>query len=682
MERSTKAKILSGFFMGVFLMAGCGGGGGGGGGNGGGGSDGGGDTITLRGQVAISSSDLTSTSLKQGRILEAKKAGIKFATKADTVLPDATVTVYKIYADGTEEVVSGITATTDAEGNYTLTNLPVAETGTGASTDFYYEIRATSGDLEVVAATAPTSDTNVNISPETNIAAAMLTEVAEVSDTASVDVLPSEETIENLRTMVFANISSMTTFTSPSVDASNEENVIIAAEAVSSNNGNAEKLLRAYELLTEELYLQQNRSSVSESEVASYLERFIKAACDFNANTDLLQEASSALAEAFINGETFTLSEIVNAFNTNNDDSVPDTTTNGAISSFSTALDALNTALSDKSDIPANALLAIYATRGELTPISSSTIFEADQMLAIIQTMLSSNQQCQGGIDYIGLVSDLLGNAALAANPSFADVEVYHQRLQCPNSGSLEARVKLYLPQNITANSVTISATGMTDTSGNTVASADLVADDYPSYGTSNWKLSGGSQQVCVAFNQTYDFTITAGLSSGGSLTTTVSREVIDVPEAQITLITSDYTETQFQTGQSDSPTHITDERPMFKWTPAPGTESATAIGAPSGTQIKYLYDITHFNISTGAPENRDYENCPGEQNNTRFYDNDYILSPIDCDVDKCNTALSDAEHVCRLHVQTVLVDESDETLGWSAGADMYFCIQGQSNCQ
>lgn len=681
MGNSIKIKILSGLFMCIFFMVGCNGGGGGGGTtstNEGGGTD----TVTLTGQVAISSADLTSTSLKQDQISKATRAGIKFGTKADTVLPSAAVTIYKIYADGTEEAVSGITATTDANGNYTLTNVPVAETGTGASTDFYYEVRATSGGLEVIAATAPTSDTNVNISPETNIAAAMLTEVAEVSNAASANVLPTEGTIENLRSMVFANISSMTSFTPPSVATSNEANVIIAAEAVSSNDGNAEKLLRAYELQKEELYLQQNRSSVSESKVASYLERFTQAACDFNANTNLPQESSSALAGAFKNGETFTLDKVVTAFNNNNDGTVPDMTVDGAISSFSTTLNTLNSALTDKSDISSNALLALYANRGDLASISSSTIFEADQVLAIIQAMLPANQQCQGGVNYIGLVSELLGNDALAANPSFADVEVYHQRLQCPDSGSLEARVKLYLPKDITTNGVTISASGMTDTSGNSVASADLVADDFPAYGTSNWKLSGGSQQVCLAFNQTYGFTITASLSSRGPLTATVTRKVMDIPEAQITLITSDYTETQFQTGQPNTPTHITDERPIFKWTPVPGTDSATAIGAPSGTQIKYLYDITHFNITTGGPENRDFVNCPGEQNNTRFYDKDYILSPIDCNVDKCNAALPDAQHVCRLHVQTVLVNESDETLGWSAGADMYYCIQGQPNCQ
>lgn len=635
-------------------------------------------TITLSGQVAVTSSDLASASLKPNQIALAKKSTVRFATRADSALPSATVTLYKIFANGTEEAVSGVTATTDASGSYTLENVPAAVTGTGASTDFYYEVRATSGSLEVRAPTAPIADTTVNLSPETKIAAVMLTDVAKVPNVSAASVIPTESSIERMRDMVFANISGMKSFTPPSTATTNESNMVIAATAVASSNGNSEKMLRAYEAQKEELYLQQNRTSASTTSIAGYLDRVTKAACNFNSNTKLPQVASSALAQAFKSEQSFTLDKIVTAFNNNN--TSPDTTVTNAISAISSVLDNLNTAFTNKTDISGTALLGLYVNRDDLATISSSTTMQPDQALAMVQAMLPSNQQCQGGVDYVGFVGELVGDTSLASTPSFADIELYHQRLQCPQ-GSLRARIQLYLPQGITANSMSVTADKtLTNPLGNTVTTVQLV-ESAP--GSNIWEenRTSSDEQTCLSFGETYTFTITAALTGAGNISTTMSRTIVDLPEAQISLITPDYAVNQFQTGQPDQPTHITAQRPMFKWLPAPGTPPSS-LSAPAGSQIKYLYDITHFNRTTGGPENRDFANCPGEQNNTRFYDKDYILSPIDCDVDRCNTALPDAQHVCRLHVQTVLVDEYDRTLGWSAGADMYFCIQGQSNCQ
>jgi len=677
----------------VLWTIGCSGGGGGssspaGGGtttsDGGGGttSSGGGGTITLSGQVVVTSSQLAAAGFKAGDISRARAASVMFATTADSALPDATVTLYKMKADGTEEVVSGVTATTDANGNYTLDNIPPVQTGTGAATDFYYEVRATSGSLEVSAPAAPTADDTINISPETKIAAAMISDVASVPSVTAADVLPTAKAIELLRDAVFADIGNMSSFTLPSMAAGSDTQVGIAATAVSANSGNAEKLMRAFEALKEGLYLRENRASVSEERIASYLDRVTKAACNFQQNVKLPQLASAALAESFKAGTGFTLDQITSAYNQNGGN--PPAMVNSLIAAYNGILNDLNTAASGTADIPDAALLGIYASNGELSSLSTGSTYHADQALALLQVMASPNQRCQIPLNYVGVSAGLTGNAALTTTPAFSDVEVYHQRMQCPQ-GSLEARVKVYAPQGTTVSGVTISANG--------ISSMSLTTDDFPSPGTSNWKLSGGPQPACVDFNQTYTFTITATLSSG-TITTTVTRKILDVPEARITLIAKDYSETgvvftQGNTGQPNSPiklaSALSSERPLFKWTPVPGEDSAAAISAPAGSQIKYLYDISHFAINPGGgggPESRDFVNCPVVQsNNGKFFDKDYVLSPIDCDVNKCNAALPDVQHVCRIHVQTVLVDEFDRTLGWSAGADLYYCIEGQSNC-
>jgi len=678
----------------VISLAGCGGSGGNTPTNAtpeNGGGAGSGNTIT--GQVAVGLSDLPAAKLRADQLAAAKASPVLFKTSAKSVLPGAAVTLYKMNADGTEELVSGLTATTDASGNYTLACVPDAVTGTGAATDYYYEVRATSGSVEVTAPVAPTGDETVNVSPETKIAAAMISDVASLPTATNAMVLPTGKSIELLRDGVYDNIAQMPTFSMPSTTIGAEARVDIAAEAVSSNSGNADKLMQAYEGLLEGVYILENKDTAPEERIAAYLERVMKASCNYEQAVTLPQAASAALAAALKSGVTFTLGQIANAYNHNG--GTPPVDVNGIIIAYNGVVNSLNTALTNSASIPDAALIGIYTSKGDLGAMTADSSLQVDQALVLFQALPSNQQKCQAPLNYLGIVSELLHDTTLAATASFADVQVYHQRLQCPQ-GNLEARVKVYSPQGINdVSGVTIFAAGLKDQSNVDILSAlTFTHDDFPSAGTSNWKLTGGNQQVCVAFGQTYTFTIAANLISSGTLTTSVTRTVLDVPEAGITLMARDYSETavvftQSSTGQPNSPiklsTALSGERPLFKWAPAPGADAATAIGAPAGSQLKYLYDVSHFAINPmggGGPENRDFTNCPVVQNpNGKFFDKDYVLSPIDCDVDKCNTALSDMQHVCRIHVQTVLVDEFDRTLGWSAGADLYYCIEGQVNC-
>jgi hypothetical protein len=646
----------------------------------------GGSGRTITGRVVVGVSDLAAPSVRA----VAHKGEARRASSADSALTNAQVTLVKIKADGAEETVSGVTATTDGNGNFTLTGVPDAVSGTGASTDYYYEIRASSNGIEVSAPAAPTSDETVTVSPESKIAAAMLSTVASVPSASSASVLPSVKAIGLLRDIVATNIGELTTFTLPPMDADDDSKVIIAATAVASNNGNAEKLLRAYEALKEGLYLRTNADTVSDRTVAGFLDRMTRAACDFQ-GTKLPQAASNAVAEAFKSGMTYSLDAVVAAYNDNGGN--PQASAGGLITTFNNILAGLNTAQTSTAELSDSEVLAIYASNGALSRLSATARVTVDQALLLLQIVSPENQRCHAPLNYVGIIAELTGNATLATTPAFADIELYHQRLQCPE-GSLETRVKVYAPQGTDVSNITIFSAGLKDQNGVDIASSvSLTYDTYPSPGTSNWMLSGGSTQVCLAFGLTYTFTISAGLSTGATLTTTVSRAIVDVPEARITLIAKDYAETgvvfsQSSTGQPNSPIKLTaalsTERPIFKWSPDPGDAAAIIPTAPAGAKIKYLYDVSHFAMEPGGgggPENRDFTNCQVAQANNKFFDKDYILSPIDCDVDACNAALPDKLHVCRIHVQTVLVDEADRTLGWSAGADLYYCIEGQTNC-
>src|SRR3990172_7605404 len=52
--------------------------------------------------------------------------------------------------------------------------------GTGAATDFYYEVRVTDGATTVAAPVAPAANTTVDVNPETDLAAKVLSDVADV----------------------------------------------------------------------------------------------------------------------------------------------------------------------------------------------------------------------------------------------------------------------------------------------------------------------------------------------------------------------------------------------------------------------------------------------------------------------------------------------------------------------
>ena len=69
--------------------------------------------------------------------------------------------ILKKSPDGTETTVA--TTTTDASGNYSVSGIPTATTGTGASTDFYYVVKVESGSQVAEAPVAPSGDSTANV---------------------------------------------------------------------------------------------------------------------------------------------------------------------------------------------------------------------------------------------------------------------------------------------------------------------------------------------------------------------------------------------------------------------------------------------------------------------------------------------------------------------------------------
>lgn len=129
---------------------------------------------------------------------------------------------------------------------------------------------------------------------------------------------------------------------------------------------------------------------------------------------------------------------------------------------------------------------------------------------------------------------------------------------------------------------------------------------------------------------------------------------VFDIPEAQgVTFLDGTPLTTD-----SSNPTSTSEKRPIFQWPTIP-----VPAGAPSGAKVKFLLDIALYSKSLGNIDQVLY------QNTDKLYDRDFFITPVDC-------SPPDADHVCRLHLNTVVVDDKDRFLGWAPDHDVFYAVQ------
>jgi hypothetical protein len=259
----------------------------------------------------------------------------------------------------------------------------------------------------------------------------------------------------------------------------------------------------------------------------------------------------------------------------------------------------------------------------------------------------------------------------------FKDIKIYNVRGSCPQ-GQLVVEIELELEEGVSVNNVTIQTenTSINDINGNNVNYISMLKDNV---NLKKWTFGGfGNESVCVDFNKTYEFSINAHIEGSDDITIIESKKFMDIPAAKITIKLDQTEYTQEGQNNPETPIAITENAQSFKWTPNAGTPDPN-LEAQDGSKIKFFFDISHFNIKTGGPDNK----CQMQTSEALLYDLNSVLSSFECDVDKCNNTTGDENgtHVCRIHVQTVLVDTNDNTLGWGAGSDLYFCVKGQSNC-
>lgn len=658
------------------------------------------ESYTLSGQAAVSDADANLTVPPQLRAAT-KSIKPKFATTARAALPSATVTLFQINGDGTESQVDIGTVTTDDSGNYTIDEVPVASSGAGTSDDFYYEVRVTSGDLTVTAPTAPTTDTTVNVSPETHLAALMLTDVQDVEGEA----LPRPGAIEDLRELTLDEVGTdlADSVELPSLTAGDMQ--VVAATAIASNGGNAEKGLTTFEAEKEFLLLDVADTEAAVDDVGAYLETIGKEACNFNEEFNLPETARDALADAFINDETVTPEALVATYNDNNGND-PDATTADAVADFDEILDNVDTAISDGSPIASGDQLGLFFKR-DLTDdlFDSSTELQIDQAMAFTQQLLPT--PCEAGaFDVVSFVSDLTGSATVSA-PSIVDKQIYNDNMvSClGGTGHLVVEIQVYATGGVTVNGVTLTDDG--------TKSLTRESTNGP---FSRWRrnVQQGDNDFstsfdCVPLPSDPEYTIAVDLEGASDISEMVTAHHRLVPEASISFLDADGNETPLENNQV---TPTDSRRPIFKWSPAPGTPDSSVItDSPEGSELKFTFELSHVIpqatlnswFGSGNVNEGPLSNCTIGGSDQRLMDQNYFIADSDCDLVAClailqssptitfpnnsnqqvtkNTSeIQESDIVCRTNIGTFLVDENDRQLGSAAGNSRYYCYDSNDD--
>lgn len=600
---------------------------------------------------------------------------------ANTALPNATVNLYRISGGGTASAQIDIgTVTTDASGDYTISEVTESPEGSGQDSDFYYEVRITKGDLTLVSPVSPQADTTVNVSPETDLAAKILSDVLEVPSDDTPPV-PSASLIESTRELVIQNAGDLIggdKIGLPSaVGASNQDEILAAANGIAAGGGNAEKAFKAASFESEYYALSAQGVNASSAEVSGYLSRLVSEGCNQSGQNNFPQPVAELMAERFKTGTTVTVSAIIAAYNNHFTGTplVSDTVIAEYDSMLTNIGNNQGTAANTVSDISNNDLLGLMAKRDlDAAGFSGDSALTMDQAAAFIQVLGGTNCALEGQLDLYGFIGELLGDSGFAV-PRISGFEIYHNSGFGCNEGSGDGHFVADVGVYSGGKTLTSVVVNSTDTNA-------LGGDGTETLTAQGNRFVSNTNGVCVALGTAVTYTITANFNDGSSATRQVERNHPRIPEASSQVLVDG----AFVNGADNggSPTVVDSPRPLYQWTSPADMETAiandsanTAVSeslAASSARVKYTYEFSHVDL-TGSPIS------PASQCDSvpsgRLYSVDSFIPTVDCDVSACATALGiNASDVgCRINIQSFYVDRQDKLLGQAAGHFRFFCV-------
>ena len=658
-------------------------------------------TLSITGTAVATSADVTAVATLSEKIevwfaqmnpFREAWAATSTGAAANQVIPGATVTLYKVFGDGAAETQVNIgTVTTDSSGDFSIANIAPVPDENSSATDFYYEVRIAKGTLELRSPSAPDSNAEVNVSPESDLAAKILSDVVSVPGETEPPI-PSAGTIEAMRELVIQNAGDLIDDGSidiPTAVGSASDDVVVAtANGVASNGGNSEKMFKTASFEAEYAALVSG-SDTTDADAAGYIQRVTREGCGQASGGYLPQTIADALGTFFNSTDnTVTPTEIVTAYNTNF--SGTDLVAATVVSNFAAVMSRVETNLvadaDEATDMTDDEQLALFTMRElDADDFAVDTALSIDQAMALIQTLVGGvNNVCQTDpqLDLFGFIGDLIGNSTIKL-PIVANVELYHNSGFGCNEGSGEghfyARVSVY--------------EGLKTVSSVVVASSDSSA--LGGDGTETLALDGGAfvsntNAICVALGASVTYTVTVTFSDTTTVTKQVTRNHPRIPEASSRVLVAG----SFVSGadNSASPTVVTTTRPLYQWT-SPSTmltsiiddasnTAVTADLAASSAVVKYTYEFSH--VDTGTAPVSPAAGC-AQVSAEMLYSVDSFMPTEDCDVSACATALGvDVANIaCRMNIQSYYVNENDSILGQAAGHFRFFCVDtdDDGNC-
>ncbi len=615
--------------------------------------------VTVSGTVTVSDSDASSSALP--------------LKNAKALLSGSTVRLYKMKPDNSEELID--TTTTDSNGSYSFSNVPKAAGGNGSSTDFYYEVRASSGTIDVRAPLAPTEDLTANISPETNVAAKIISDIMDIP-TSSTPPTVRPDLINATRKMVDDNVDDLAPkINMPSMSTTANMEMLALANGVASAGGNAEKIFKTLETESEFIWLTTAANNATTAQAAAFLKRVTREACNQPAIQPLPMKTATVLASSLIAGTTYTPTQIVAAYN---EVAATDVVESDAIAAFSTLLSSLDNNFSASeaniATISTSEQLAMLVKRDlSASSFSASTPLTTDQMLAFLMAVRGVSNICDLGSPSItNIIAELTGDTSLTL-AHFEDVQIYHDsgfgcNQSAPdNDGHFRADISIYTPPGVTVNSISISST---DSTALNSGSVNLVQEG------SRWVSKADG--ICINLGTDVTYTVNASLSTSETVTTTLERNHPLVPEASTTVSGSTTSK------DLNNPDVFTVNRPVYTWE-TPEAKLATISNAPAGSIIKYAYEFSHIDVTDspiGPISSCASNNATGS---LMLYEVNSFMPTVDCDVTACAAASGKtaSDLRCRINVQTFLLDDADRILGQAAGHFPVFCVDtnGDGDC-
>lgn len=635
-----------------------------------------------------------------------------FETSANTVCANCDVNVYQVSPGSAP--VSVNTTTTDSSGNYSIT-VPPATLSADGSSGFYYQVSISNGSASVNTLIAPTeSVSSVNVAPETSMALTTVSSIA-IPEFG----MPIEDAVAYPPALLLNAANSGTTaasvslvnegaiFVPPSSNASLTTamaNGVVTTQTGSGPgaNNNTNIIMQALRVSSEYNNIVGNSGTAEQA--ASYLPRAVLTGCSNADGTYMTDTAAADLAASLLSGATFTFDEVYNAYvNAYLSMASP----NPFTSQSTVIANIQNGAASLKANLQASASsmtaigkenqLMLTLLRGlDLSNLSPSTTFQADQLLALFQLFAvlqaTPGQSCnlgQAGLPFIdNVVYQLLNPPAPSTTPlplstaRASRVVIYNDEgFGCgPTTGHFMAKV-LFYPAGKTITDVSISSTDTTALMGGSIALTDG--------GNNIWVST--YEGVCVAHDTAVTYTIHVTYSDHSTDTFTgYDRTHPLVPEPSNAFWTgSSFTDgSKICYNGDNNPTVVTTTRPLNEWespvaelTQLLSDNPNTAASSAIGRHIVYTYEFSHIDTREANPS--PLAGCNYVSSGTVTYNTNNFIPTTDCDVEACSTAsgVPAADIACRINIQTYFESIANNILAKAAGNFTCFCVDGVGGC-